>query len=68
MAKGDQKQKLGVKLREYFIVKDQSFKKLVAKIWLVKWHTLKERSVRQSCETLRFFESLNGVLAFTANG
>ena len=32
MAKGDQKQKLGVKLRQYFIVKDQSFKKLVAKI------------------------------------
>ena len=32
LAKVDQKQKLGVKLRKCFIVKDQSFKKLVAKI------------------------------------
>ena len=45
-----------------------SFKKLVAKIWLIKWYTLKDWSVRQSCETSRYFESLNEVFAFTANG
>ena len=32
LAKGDQSQKFGVKLKECFIVQDQSFKKRVAKI------------------------------------
>ena len=32
LAKGDQKQKLSAKSRDYFIVKDQSFKKRVTKI------------------------------------